>query len=305
MFKSVSLRMQLHRVSLLVAAGLLCCGAAQADTGKLKLTGGVSSVDGVAGGGISPWALIGTNATTSEWGASAFVSRANTQAYSLGVVGAALAWNDRVEVSLAKQGFDTGATGVALGLPGLSLKQNIVGVKVRLMGNGILDSDTWLPQVSVGLMSKSLDAGGLKPTLGALGAAIHGSDVYLSATKLFLAPGVLVNATLRSTKANQNGLLGFGSARQNARRLMPELSVAKLLSPSLAVGVEYRKKPDNLNQILGNGVLAEQDWKDIFLAWAPNKNLSLTAAYVDLGQIAPPFVSARQTGWYLSAQAAF
>lgn len=288
-----------------LACALITSVAALADTGKLKLTGGVSSVDGTAGGGISPWALIGTNATTSEWGASAFASRAKTQDYQLNVYGAAFAWNDRVELSLAKQNFDTGPTGVALGLPGLNLKQTITGVKVRVAGNGILDSDTLMPQISIGLMSKSLDAGGLKPTLGALGAKTSGTDFYVSAAKLFLASGILVNATLRSTNANQNGLLGFGSSKQGSRRVMPELSIAKLLSPSLAIGVEYRKKPDNLNGILGNGVLAEQEWKDLFIAWAPSKNFSLTGAYVDLGQIAPPFVARKQTGWYLSAQAAF
>ncbi len=292
-------------IALSAACALAASSQALADTGKLKLTGGVSSVDGVAGGGISPWALIGTNATTSEWGATAFASKAKTQDYRLNVYGAAVAWNDRVELSVAKQSFDTGPTGVALGLPGLSLKQTITGVKVRVAGNGILDSDTVMPQISVGLMSKSLDSGGLKPTLTALGAKTSGTDFYVSATKLFLAPGILVNATLRSTQANQNGLLGFGSSKQSGRRVMPELSVAKLLSPSVAVGIEYRKKPDNLNNILGNGVLAEQEWKDIFIAWAPSKNFSLTGAYVDLGQIAPPFVAARQTGWYLSAQAAF
>jgi hypothetical protein len=279
--------------------------AALAETGKLKLTGGVSSVDGAAGGGITPWALIGTNATTGEWGVSAFASHANTQDYKLNVLGAAFAWNDRVELSHAQQSFDTGPTGRALGLPGLKLKQSITGVKVKVLGNAVLDADTPMPQVSVGLLNKSVDSGGLKPTLTALGAKTSDTELYVSATKLLLAQGVLVNATLRNTRANQNGLLGFGSARGSGKRWLPEVSVAKLLSPSLAVGLEYRKKPDNLNQILGPGVLAEQSWKDLFVAWAPSKNMSVTAAYLDLGQIAPPFVSAKQTGWYLSAQVAY
>ena len=295
-----------HMLTVVVAACLAAGpGFVHADTGKLRLTGGVSTVDGVAGGGITPWALIGTNATASEWGVSAFASRVSTQSYGLNVVGAAFAWNDRIEVSVAKQDFATGPTGVALGLPGLHLKQNVVGAKLKVFGNGILDSDTLMPQIAVGFMNKSVDAGGLKPTLSALGANTSGTDYYVTATKLFLAPGILVNATLRSTNANQNGLLGFGSSKQGSRRVMPEISIAKLLSPSLAIGIEYRKKPDNLNNILGNTVLGEQDWKDLFVAWAPSKNFSLTAAYVDLGQIAPPFVSAKQTGWYLSAQAAF
>jgi len=45
---------------------------------------------------------------------------------------------------------------------------------------------------------------------------------------------------------------------------------------------------------------------DLFVAWAPSKNLSLTAAYVNLGRIVPATTSGKkQTGVYLSAQVAF
>ena len=73
------------------ALGLLASlGAAHADTGKLPLTGGVSSITGTAGGGITPWAVIGTQATEGEIGVSAFASRAVTQDYSLNSTGVAL-----------------------------------------------------------------------------------------------------------------------------------------------------------------------------------------------------------------------
>jgi Protein of unknown function (DUF3034) len=57
-----------------LAAGLLLGFTglnAQADTGKLLLTGGVSSIDGAAGGGLTPWAVIGSNAEDGEIGFSA------------------------------------------------------------------------------------------------------------------------------------------------------------------------------------------------------------------------------------------
>jgi hypothetical protein len=288
-----------------VCALALVGGAVQADTGKLVLTGGVSTVEGSAGGGITPWGVIGTNATEGEWGASAFASRVKSRDYGLQVTGAALAWNERVELSVAAQRFDTGPTGVALGLPGLTLKQDVVGLKVRLAGDAVLESDSWLPAVSVGVQHKRLAAGGLAPTLAALGAKTSGTDVYLSATKVLLKTGLVLNATLRATRGNQTGLLGFGSARKSGYSLVPEASVALLLRRDLAVGVEWRAKPDKLNNILGPGVLREDDWHDVFVAWAPSKHFSLTAAYVDLGRIAPPFVTRRQTGWYLSGQAAF
>ncbi len=82
--------------------------------------------------------------------------------------------------------------------------------------------------------------------------------------------------------------------------------MAKLLSPQVAVGAEFRAKPDNLNRsVLGDGALRENAWFDVFVAWAPSKRVSLTAAYVDLGRIAPAVQPRRQTGAYLSAQLAF
>ena len=273
--------------------------------GKLLLTGGVSTIDGAAGGGLTPWAVIASYATERQWGATAHATRVKTHDYGLNAYGAAVGIADRVELSIARQDFDTGATGTALGLPGLRLKQDIVGAKWRLLGDAIVDSDTWLPQVAVGLEHKHLDAGGLAPTLDALGAGTQGTDVYLSASKLFLAQGVLLNATLRATKANQNGLLGFGGTARSGYSLQPEISAAWLLRRNLAIGAEYRAKPDNLNpSILGNG-LKEDDWADVFVAWAPCKALSLTLAYVDLGHIVPAVATRRQTGAYLSAQVAF
>jgi hypothetical protein len=119
----------------------------------------------------------------------------------------------------------------------------------------------------------------------------------VSATKLLLAQSVLVNGTLRATKANQNGLLGFGSSQSNAYHLEPEISAAWLLRKDVAVGAEYRRKPNNL--AFAGAPFEEQDWKDLFVAWAPTKNVSLTAAYVDLGNIVG---HERQTGGYLSLQ---
>lgn len=294
------------------ALALLCAGA-QADTGKLLLTGGVSSIEGAAGGGLTPWAVIGSNATAGETGGSAYLSHAGTTDYGLNLYGAAVGIHDRYELSIAQQDFNTRGTGVALGLPGLHLKQTIVGAKLRVLGDAVLDSDTLMPQVAVGLQYKTLGSTGLDGTLAALGAKRSGVDAYVSATKLFLGQSLLVNATLRATKANQNGLLGYGATlggNENRYSLQPEFSVAYLLSKNLAVGAEYRSMRNKLEGAgraagLGDGLRSE-DWKDIFIAWAPSKNLSLTLAYVDLGVIVPATTASRkQTGYYLSAQLAF
>lgn len=301
---------RLARAATLFAAGCavaLAAPATWAASGKLLLTGGVSSIDGAAGGGLTPWAVIGSYASGAQIGGTAFITGVQTQDYRLGEAGVAIGIRDRVELSFARQNFDARDNLAPLGLAGLRLKQNIYGLKVRVAGDAVLDSDTLMPQIAVGLQHRRTDAGALGPTLfGPLGARDSGTDVYVSATKLFLAPGVLVNGTLRATKANQNGLLGFGGAQSDRYKLMPEISVAKLLSKNLAVGAEYRAKPNNLNQsVLGTGALKEDDWFDVFVAWAPTKNLSLTLAYVDLGKIAPAVQPRRQQGAYLSAQVAF
>jgi Protein of unknown function (DUF3034) len=296
-----------------VLSSLLAAPTAQAETGKLLLTGGVSSIDGAAGGGLTPWAVIGSNASAGEVGATAHFSRAITTDYSLNTYGAVLGIHDRVELSVARQDLKTGITGVLLGLPGLHLRQTIVGGKVKIAGDAVLDSDTWMPQIAGGLEFKSLDSGGLDPTLSALGAKRSGVDAYVSATKLFLAQGVLVSGTLRATKANQNGLLGFGATlggANNGYSLQPEISVALLLRKNWAIGAEYRKMPNRLQTAgqaagLGDGLRA-QDWTDLFVAWAPSKNLSVTLAYVDLGTIVPATTAKRrQKGSYLSVQAGF
>ena len=302
----------------LMTALVLAAGTAQADTGKLLLTGGVSTIAGSAGGGLTPWAVIGSNATEGEVGMSAYATRAATQDYSLNGYGVAVGVHERVELSLARQDFNASPAialnGVApFGItPGQHIKRDVVGVKLKVAGDAVLDADSWMPQIAVGLEHKQVHPGSLQSVFDFLGTQSSGTDIYVSASKLLLAQSLLVNGTLRYTNANQNGLLGFGSAApgRNSRSLQPEFSVAYLVNKHVAVGAEYRVKPNNL-QALGaaaglGAALREDDWKVIFIAWAPNKNLSFTLAYVDLGRVVPGVTnSRRQTGYYLSAQVAF
>ena len=116
-----------------------------ADTGKLVLTGGVSSITGSAGGGITPWAVIGTQATEGELGFSAYATRAATQDYSLSGYGVALGLYDRLELSLARQDFDA-SPAVALNgiapfgvLPGQHIRMDVLGLKLRVVGDAVLD----------------------------------------------------------------------------------------------------------------------------------------------------------------------
>ena len=293
----------LPRSLLALALASACAPAFAADPspaipdtgGKLLLTGGVTQLEGAGGGGLTPWALIGGYGTQGQWGASAFYTRVNVGDYHLDDAGVLVSWNDRIEVSLAQQRFNTEDVGTALGLgQGFTFKQDIIGVKVRVAGEAVLDSDRAMPQVAIGLQYKRNDQGAL---LGAIGAKKDsGLDLYVSATKLFLAQGVLLNGTVRFTKANQIGILGFGGDKHDSYRPQFELSAAYLVSRKVAIGVEYRSKPDNLS------IAREDAWKDVFVAFAPTRHVSLTVAYADLGNIV---IRDKQRGVYASLQVGF
>ena len=263
--------------------------------GKLLLTAGVSQVEGAAGGGLTPWAVIGGYGTDGQFGGSAFLTRVDVGDYHLDTVGALVGLHDRVELSIARQRFDTEKVGGLLGLgDGFTLQQDIVGIKVRVAGDAVLDSDRAMPQIAIGAQYKRNDQGAVLDFIGA--ESDSGTDVYVSATKLMLAHGLLLNGTLRFTKANQIGILGFGGDRHDGYRPQLELSAAYLLTRTLAIGAEYRTKPDNLS------IAGEDDWKDVFIAWAPNRRVSLTVAYVDLGNIV---IRDHQRGVYASLQVGF
>jgi len=289
--------------ALALAGGLVSLQAIAADggdpadnvSGKLLLTGGVSQIEGSAGGGLTPWALIGSYGTQGQFGANAFYTRVNVQDYHLDDAGAMFGIDNRVEFSVAQQRFDTEDVGAALGLGrGFSFRQNVIGVKVRLFGDAVLDQDSWMPQVSVGAQYKSNNQGAVLHAIGA--KSDHGTDYYTSATKLFLSQSLLLDATVRFTKANQIGILGFGGDKNDSYQAEFEGSVAYLLSRNWAIGAEYRQKPNNL------GIAKEDDWYDAFVAWAPTKHVSLTLAYADLGNIV---IKDNQHGLYASVQVGF
>ena len=262
---------------------------------KLLLTGGINNVEGSAGGGLTPWAVIGGYGTRDQIGANVFYTRVNVQDYHLDDYGVTVGLFNRVELSYARQRFDTEDVGAALGLGrGFTLGQDILGVKLRLAGDVVLDQQDWTPQFSVGIQYKKNDQGDVLHAVGATDDA--GTDFYLNATKLYLGQSLLLNATLRFTKANQMGLLGFGGDRHDGYQPQFEGSVAYLLNRHIAIGAEYRSKPDNLR------IATEDDWYDFFVAWAPNKHVTLTLAYAYLGNIV---IADNQRGLYASVQVGF
>lgn len=292
-----------QRIALVLAASLsagAALGQATPDMGKLTATGGVSQLEGAGGGGLTPWALIGGYGSRDSWGANAHVTRVSTQDYSLDSHGVAVGLFDRVEVSLARQDF----RGSLAPLNDLRIRQDIVGVKVKLIGDAVYDQDLALPQIAVGVMAKrNKGVGGL----GALGVTRvtqlgardeNGIDYYVAATKILLEHSLLLNGTVRATKANQMGLLGFGGDKGDNYQARLEVSAAYMVSRKLVAGIEYRMKPRNL------GTDNEKAYYDAFVAWFPSKHVSVTAAYAVLGDITV-FNPVRQRGMYVSLQTGF
>ena len=272
----------------------LCSTAALAGE-RLLGTGGVMQIEGSAGGGLTPWALIAGYGTEGEIGASSFYTYARTQGgFEMQLAGAAVGFNNRVEISYSHQRFGLSDT-----VPNEHIRMHTMGAKVRLFGDAVYDQDTWVPQVSAGVQIKhNVDFDKVPKALGAENA--NGVDIYISATKLYLAAiegrNLLLNVTLQATKANQFGLLGFGGDKSNNYHLEPAVSAALMLTDNLLIGTEYRARPNNLN------TFKEDDAKDLFVAWFPKKNLALTLAYVDLGNIAD---KDNQKAWYLSGQLSY
>lgn len=277
-----------YRLTVTVAALLFAAVAATgalADSSKLLATGGATQFEGQAGGGLVPWAVIGGYGEDGEWGGAAAITRVQVDDFELDVTALALGINNRIEVSYARQKLKVEPLGLAI-------RQDVFGGKLRLGGDLVYGP---LPQISAGVQYKKNRDFDVPAAVGA--DSDEGLDYYLSASRLWLGGvlgrNVVTSLTLRSTDANQAGLLGFGHADGSGRDWVAEGSVGVFLNRHWVVGMEYRQKPDRL------AAVAEDDWMDAFVGWFPNKHIAVVAAWSDLGDIAG---LEAQRGWYLSLQ---
>lgn len=279
----------LQSMSFILLAGAgLASPTVFADGGKLLATGAATSIEGSGGGGIVPWATTASYAEEGEWGVTVNANFADVEDFQLGVQSLNFTYDNRVEVSFAQQRLGLNSIGG-------DLKQDILGVKVRVAGDLVYGD---MPQLSVGLQHKRNQTFDLPAAVGAQDDS--GTDFYFSAAKAWLAGPLdrtwVANYTLRATKANQLGLLGFGGDKNDSYDYVSEASLGMFVNRHWLVGVEYRQKPDNL------GFAKEYDWRDVFVGWFPTKSVALVVAYVDLKSIAG---LPDQTGAYASLQLSF
>lgn len=284
--------------SLLILATLPYAQASDPGS-RIWATGGVTSIEGSAGGGLVPWALLSGYASDQEWGGTLGLSQAQFDDYSLTVQAASLNWRNRIELSVARQTLDLDSLAFVLkdsfGLEQDELRQNVFALKIRLFGDVLYSP--W-GQWSAGAQYKRQSEFTVPDAIGARDNS--GTDLYLSGSKVFFASifdrNLLVNGTVRATRANQGGLLGFGGDNNNGYQFMAEAGAGIFLNRQWLVGMEYRQKPDNLS------FAEEGDWWDVFVAWVPDRRLSVTAAWVNLGDIA---TLTDQQGLYLALEGSF
>ncbi len=264
---------------------LLCLVASSAlADGKLLGTPGASTFEGAGGGGLVPWATISGYGSKTEFGGAAFYNNVRLADFNMDIVGAAIGYDNRWELSAAHQVMEAAANGA-------EMAQTVYGAKLRLAGDLIF---TKAPQLSVGVQYRDLHDPAMGFNRGA--SDDNGVDYYLAATKMWMnGPfhrNLLVNLTARATKANQTGMLGFGSADDSGYEFQLETSAGLFLNRHWAVGFEYKQKPDRLSQ-------PEDDWWNVWAVFFANKHVSVMAAFADLGSI---IGSDRQRGPYISLQ---
>jgi hypothetical protein len=289
-------RARLGRPVLAALFSAALCGNTSAEPGgRLLATGAATTIEGTAGSGIVPWAVLAGYGTREQWGGDAFASRAESDDYRLDAFGVAISLRNRLEFSVASQRLDIRPLANAAGLPERSLNQDIFGAKLRLAGDLVYGA---LPQLSLGLQHKRQRNFTIPRAVGA--RRDSDTEGYLTASRLFLGGAfgynLIVNGALRYSRANETGLLGFGGDRNEAREWLAEGSIAVLPNPHWVIGLDYRQKPDNLS------FAGESDWKAAYVGYFPSKRVAVIAAWAELGKIA---TLRGQNGPYLSLQLSF
>ncbi|MEQ8262422.1 DUF3034 family protein [Pseudohaliea sp.] len=268
---------------LLCIALLLAAGPALGQ-GKLLATGGAWQLEGQAGGGIVPWAVVAGYGEAGEWGGSAAATRVSVDDFDLTVAGASLGLGNRFELGYARQSLRVAPLD-------LTIDQDVLSAKWRFAGDLLYPG---LPALAAGVQVKHNRDFAVPEALGA--ADDTGVDAWVAASRLWLngvaGRNLFTNVTLRASEANQAGLLGFGGEGSD-HELLLEASAGLFLDRHWVVGAEYRQKPDNL------AAVREDDWADLFIGWFPTKRVAVVAAWADLGDIAG---LRDQRGWYLSLQ---
>lgn len=147
---------------------------------------------------------------------------------------------------------------------------------------------SWMPAITAGVHYKYNDTistmdSELGGTLTSIGIEDNsGFDYTLYGSKMltFLPRPVLINVGIRSTEAAHIGLLGFTGERD----LVAEGNIVVFVTDRLALGGEYRQKPNSYNQVPGL-IGQEDDWWSVVFGYVASNNVTISGGYFNLGQV--------------------
>jgi len=283
------------------------------------------TIEGEGGGAIVPWAYTSNASKDGGIGMPAgSIWTWVSDSYTINFWPVAVSIGDRLELGFAYQNLDIS-----------TLKDDLRGDSFAALGGAarldaeldnlqmftahakyqfVKESENW-PAMAVSVSyKKALDVDELDDNLTedvrtVLGAASpdvlewmgvdddDGFEVNLMATKLWKTKIPLLTAVnLRYTQANQLGFLGFSDDWS----LNPEFTLAILPEANVAVGVEYRHKPDKLRSVndyltsrgvaggfaqLNDYSFEEDDFIDFFVAYLPTPNLTIAAGVANIGNV--------------------
>lgn len=148
---------------------------------------------------------------------------------------------------------------------------------------------SWLPALTAGIHYKYNDSidtidSDLNGTLQNIGIEDNdGIDYTLYASKMltFMPRPLLLNMGVRNSEAAHIGLLGFTGDRD----FLFEGNAVLFVTDQLAIGAEYRQKPDDNYDAIDGLVESEDDWWSLVFGYVSNDHLTISGGYFNMGDV--------------------
>jgi hypothetical protein len=253
-----------------------------------------NNLEGVGGVAFNPLAYLAEGDSDFKIGDQAIIGKPRFGGWYVNLPDAKIDWTafgvadtffKRLEVSY---GFETVSW---VNHP--TFHKNNVGAKFLVLKENAFDTK-FVPAFSIGTIYKTTSSKGLA-TLG-YPLRSTGQDWYAVVTKTIsqLSVPVIISGGTLSSQEFVTGVLGF----HNKRKITGFDNIDLVLPHGFVVGYEF-KQGEQFASYKNN------NYWDAHLAWIPNKNLTLIAAYTDTGGYGTGTRTGLGEGFVLSAQYAF
>ncbi len=280
---------------LLIVAALLLLGVGSL-TNKVFAGPPFNNLEGVGGIAFNPLAYLADSGEEFiKAGDTDIVAKPRFGAWYVNLPDAKIDWTSfgvattlfkRLEVSYGYQNI------AWEGHP--TFHKNNIGAKLLVVKEGEFNSK-FIPAVSIGTIYKNTSNKSLREA-GLTFLRSSGEDWYAVATKTItqLPLPVIVSGGVLSTQEYVTGVLGFS----NKRKFTGFANIDVVLPHGFVVGYEFKQGARFSN-------VQNANYWDAHLAWIPNKNLTLIAAYTVTGDYTGSTRQGLGNGFVLSAQYAF